>query len=254
MRERLTRAARRARRRRSRSTPSIRSASSILRAHPEAAGLHRDFRIASEEERVAVLAEAMDVSEQQGRDAAARDLEGEAHAGPTSAETAQAVDAYARAMRARNWIDFDDLRRPRAARADRPAGHRARSYREQFRFISVDEFQDIDEQQYRLIALLAPPGANLCVIGDPDQAIYGFRGADASCFERFAPRLSRRPTVRLHAQLPLQRHDRRGLRADARTRETAPSRSCARCTSASRSTRRRPSAPKPSSWCRRSKG
>ena len=60
-----------------------------------------------------------------------------------------------------------------------------RGLREQFRFVSVDEFQDIDEQQYRLIAQLAPPGANLCVIGDPDQAIYGFRGADASCFERF---------------------------------------------------------------------
>ena len=53
------------------------------------------------------------------------------------------------------------------------------------RWISVDEFQDVDEQQYRLLTLLAPPDGNLCVIGDPDQAIYGFRGADASCFDRF---------------------------------------------------------------------
>jgi DNA helicase-2/ATP-dependent DNA helicase PcrA len=57
--------------------------------------------------------------------------------------------------------------------------------RDRFRWISVDEFQDVDEQQYRLLTLLAPPDGNLCVIGDPDQAIYGFRGADASCFERF---------------------------------------------------------------------
>ncbi len=63
----------------------------------------------------------------------------------------------------------------------------AARYREQFSYVSVDELQDIDEQQYRLITLLAPPpAANLCVIGDPDQAIYGFRGADASCFDRFA--------------------------------------------------------------------
>src|SRR5262249_7300643 len=72
----------------------------------------------------------------------------------------------------------------------------AQHYRARFHFISVDEFQDIDEQQYRLIAQLAPPPSNLCVIGDPDQAIYGFRGADASCFARlrrdYAP-----PEIRL---------------------------------------------------------
>jgi ATP-dependent DNA helicase UvrD/PcrA len=44
----------------------------------------------------------------------------------------------------------------------------------------------VDEQQYRLMQLLAPSGSNLCVIGDPNQAIYGFRGADAACFSRFA--------------------------------------------------------------------
>jgi DNA helicase-2/ATP-dependent DNA helicase PcrA len=44
----------------------------------------------------------------------------------------------------------------------------------------------MDALQYRLLTLLAsPPSGNLCVIGDPNQAIYGFRGADASCFERF---------------------------------------------------------------------
>src|SRR5262249_2310806 len=45
-------------------------------------------------------------------------------------------------------------------------------------------FQDVDEQQYRLNTQLAPEGESLCVIGDPNQAIYGFRGADASCFAR----------------------------------------------------------------------
>jgi DNA helicase-2/ATP-dependent DNA helicase PcrA len=97
---------------------------------------------------------------------------------------AQAVAAYTQAMNLRNWIDFDDcVGLALRALGDRP--DLAAQYRDKFRFISADEFQDIDEQQYRLIAQLAPPGANLCVIGDPDQAIYGFRGADASCFARF---------------------------------------------------------------------
>ncbi|MCP4213972.1 MAG: UvrD-helicase domain-containing protein [bacterium] len=53
-----------------------------------------------------------------------------------------------------------------------------RRYRERYRWILVDEYQDVNYGQYRLIRLLAPGNANLCVIGDPDQAIYGFRGAD----------------------------------------------------------------------------
>jgi DNA helicase II / ATP-dependent DNA helicase PcrA len=43
----------------------------------------------------------------------------------------------------------------------------------------------VDEPQYRLLQLLAPPAGNICVIGDPNQAIYGFRGATAACFTRF---------------------------------------------------------------------
>ena len=55
-----------------------------------------------------------------------------------------------------------------------------------FRWISVDEYQDVNGAQYRLLRLLAAGGANLCVIGDPDQAIYGFRGADHRYFLSFA--------------------------------------------------------------------
>jgi DNA helicase-2/ATP-dependent DNA helicase PcrA len=73
----------------------------------------------------------------------------------------------------------------------------ASEIRDRFRSISVDEFQDIDEQQYRLIRLLSPGGENLCVIGDPNQAIYGFRGANASCFDRFATDYPAANVVRL---------------------------------------------------------
>jgi len=49
----------------------------------------------------------------------------------------------------------------------------------------VDENQEVDYFQYQLIKLLVPPDGNLCVIGDPDQAIYAFRGADVCYFQRF---------------------------------------------------------------------
>src|SRR5882762_1013041 len=104
--------------------------------------------------------------------------------------------AYGRALALRDWIDFDDLiaLSVRALTAD---PNLAALYRSRFRSISVDEFQDVDEQQYRLLNLLAPPDANLCVIGDPNQAIYGFRGADASCFDRFRQDYPPDRTVRL---------------------------------------------------------
>ncbi|MCL2888343.1 MAG: UvrD-helicase domain-containing protein [Elusimicrobia bacterium] len=62
----------------------------------------------------------------------------------------------------------------------------AKLYRDRFKYISVDEYQDIDENQYKLIRLLALSDGNLCVIGDPNQAIYGFRGGDSKFFNNFA--------------------------------------------------------------------
>ncbi|MDR2395343.1 MAG: UvrD-helicase domain-containing protein [Endomicrobium sp.] len=62
----------------------------------------------------------------------------------------------------------------------------AKSYKNRFKYISVDEYQDIDARQYELIRLLAPSDGNLFVIGDPNQAIYGFRGGDLKFFESFS--------------------------------------------------------------------
>lgn len=58
-------------------------------------------------------------------------------------------------------------------------------YRQKFKSVSVDEYQDIDESQYRLIRLLVPADGNICVIGDPNQSIYGFRGGNAKFFKNF---------------------------------------------------------------------
>ena len=60
-----------------------------------------------------------------------------------------------------------------------------KNYQNQFKYLSVDEYQDIDENQYKLIRLLAPENANICAIGDPNQAIYGFRGGSAEFFKNF---------------------------------------------------------------------
>ena len=60
-----------------------------------------------------------------------------------------------------------------------------KNYRERFKYVSVDEYQDIDENQYKLIRLLVPQNGNIFVIGDPNQAIYGFRGGNAKFFNNF---------------------------------------------------------------------
>ncbi len=59
-------------------------------------------------------------------------------------------------------------------------------YRKKYQWIMIDEYQDINAIQYKLIHLLMPEGnSNLCVIGDPNQAIYGFRGADIKFIRQF---------------------------------------------------------------------
>ncbi len=58
-------------------------------------------------------------------------------------------------------------------------------YRNRFQYNFVDEYQDIDENQYKLIRLLVSENGNIFVIGDPNQAIYGFRGGDAKFFNNF---------------------------------------------------------------------
>ncbi|MDR0291808.1 MAG: UvrD-helicase domain-containing protein, partial [Elusimicrobium sp.] len=73
----------------------------------------------------------------------------------------------------------------------------AEAYQNRFKYISVDEYQDIDENQYKLIRLLASSGGNLCVIGDPNQAIYGFRGGDSKFFNNFTKDYPDAETVNL---------------------------------------------------------
>ena len=152
----------------------------ILREHPEAAGLPPSFGVADEAALVRVAAE-LTGSERDGRK-----LAGDPQGRP----------ALRAELIARGLVDFDGLTElPAALLAREPqiaAGLRAR-----WPFVSVDEYQDIDPVQYELLRALAGDGAGLTAIGDPDQAIYGFRGADVGIFGRFAADFPGATTVEL---------------------------------------------------------
>jgi DNA helicase-2/ATP-dependent DNA helicase PcrA len=156
----------------------------ILREHAADAGLHRSFRIASDTDKAAIFTDMRGISPSKSEALLRAISKAKRRGSALDDEMAAVFAAYQRGLLLRNLVDFDDLvRLPVKLLEEKP--DIAAQLRERFRSISVDEFQDIDEQQYRLIRLIAPESGSLCVIGDPDQAIYGFRGADASCFDRF---------------------------------------------------------------------
>ncbi len=91
---------------------------------------------------------------------------------------------YDAELRERDMVDLDDLI-VLPLTLLRATPDLVEHYRARWRHVWVDEYQDTDELQYRLLGLLCPPAGNLCVIGDPDQAIYRFRGADVGFFLQF---------------------------------------------------------------------
>ncbi|QOJ14336.1 MAG: UvrD-helicase domain-containing protein [Planctomycetia bacterium] len=100
----------------------------------------------------------------------------QAHDGPARTQ-ARVYAAYEKLLRRANALDFDDLLlRPAQLLRD----HRsvADQLNDRFRFVLVDEYQDTNHVQYVLARQLSQQHGNLCVTGDPDQSIYGWRGAD----------------------------------------------------------------------------
>ncbi len=169
----------------------------MLRDHWNPAGLQRGFRVASEAERLRLLQDALGISERQARSR----LQAISHARRTGAPPgdkmlAQAAQAYAQGMETRNWCDFDDLV-IRAADALESDPETRSQVRQRYPRVCIDEYQDVDEQQVRLIRQLVPPDGNICAIGDPDQAIYGFRGADRRFFSEFIEHFPGARVVRL---------------------------------------------------------
>lgn len=84
---------------------------------------------------------------------------------------------YQKALRALNAVDFDDLLLL-VIELFRKESHLLEAYQDRFRYIMVDEYQDTNRVQYTLLKLLAGKRKNLCVVGDDDQSVYAWRGAN----------------------------------------------------------------------------
>jgi len=97
--------------------------------------------------------------------------------------------SYQKKLKSNNALDFDDIIML-TVQLFQQNNQVFRYYQDKFRYIMVDEYQDTNHAQYMLIKLLASEYRNLCVVGDDDQSVYGFRGADISNildFERDYP-------------------------------------------------------------------
>lgn len=86
-------------------------------------------------------------------------------------------EEYQEVLKKNNALDFDDLI-VKTVELFKACPEILNNYQERFRYISVDEYQDTNKAQFELVRLLADKYRNLCVVGDDDQSIYRFRGAD----------------------------------------------------------------------------
>src|SRR5882672_193556 len=165
----------------------------LLRREAPHIGLSRDFVIYDSTDQLTVMKQALrqigaDDSTLQPRLALARishaknRMEGpEVFASsswnPRDEQISKLYALYVKALRDANALDFDDLLLKTVELFERAEAVRER-YAEKFRFLMVDEYQDTNRPQYLLIQRLAGKHRNLCVVGDPDQSIYKWRGAD----------------------------------------------------------------------------
>ena len=104
-------------------------------------------------------------------------------------KVAEVYKEYQRELFDNNALDFDDLI-CRTVELFQSCPEVLEQYQERFRFIMVDEYQDTNTAQFKLVSLLAAKYRNLCVVGDDDQSIYRFRGANIGNilnFEQFFP-------------------------------------------------------------------
>ncbi len=117
-------------------------------------------------------------------------------ADPTSEKVAHIFEAYRKELRKANALDFDDLLLE-AVRVLKSSSEVRERYNRRYRYLLIDEYQDTNRPQYELMKLLAGPDQNVCVVGDEDQSIYSWRGADIKNILEFEKDFPSVKTVRL---------------------------------------------------------
>jgi DNA helicase II / ATP-dependent DNA helicase PcrA len=173
----------------------------LLRLEAAAAGLPRDFAIYDDDDQLAAVKLAMTklqieddnltprnvlsrISYAKNHGQTAEELRAEAF-DQDGRRTADIFAAYEKLLHDSKALDFDDLLL-RSARLLRESTATREKWQARFQYIHVDEYQDTNRVQYDLMRLLTGPKQNVCVVGDEDQSIYSWRGADVSILLSFS--------------------------------------------------------------------
>jgi len=176
-------------------------AARMLRSHAELVGLQSNFTILDTDDQLRVLKQLISAANLDEKRWPARQLAGLIDRWKNRGWTPKEVDlgeaesfgpgrgrelyaAYQDRLRTLNACDFGDLLLHMLS-IFRTHPDVLEQYRERFRYILVDEYQDTNQSQYAWLKLLAEPRRNLCCVGDDDQSIYSWRGAEVANILRF---------------------------------------------------------------------
>jgi DNA helicase-2/ATP-dependent DNA helicase PcrA len=176
-------------------------AARMLRSHAELVGLQSNFTILDTDDQLRVLKQLIQAANLDEKRWPARQLAGLIDRWKNRGSTPKQVDAgeseafaagrgaelyaqYQERLKALNACDFGDLLLHMLVIFRRHSDV-LDSYRDRFRYLLVDEYQDTNSAQYEWLKLLAEPRRNLCCVGDDDQSIYSWRGAEVANILKF---------------------------------------------------------------------
>jgi DNA helicase-2/ATP-dependent DNA helicase PcrA len=184
----------------------------LLRREAVHAGLAKDFSIYDDDDQLAAVKVAMaklqiDDDELTPRNVLSRISYAKNHGqspeqmraeafGPDTREVADIYAGYETLLKQSKAVDFDDLLL-RSARLLREVPQIREKWRNRFAYLHVDEYQDTNRVQYELLRMLTNERQNVCVVGDEDQSIYRWRGADVSILLSFSRDFPAAKVIRL---------------------------------------------------------